>query len=717
MKKYLAWVASLFLASVPCSWADTTVTNGTAGAFAVAVAQAVTNGGGTIVVTTPIVINATVSFDGGSNVVVSGGNTNSIFLVQGASLGLANFTFENGLGTNGGAIHVAADGTLVASNCIFLGNNARGVDGEAIDTNGFGGNTPSNGSRGAKGGSGSPGFGGAIFNLGALSVLNCSFFTNNATGGNGSDGGDGQDAVVRGGSGGPGGNGSDGRGGGIYNLGALVCVNSTFEGNLANGGNGGAGGAGGGGFIPGADAKGGAAGGAGGGGLYTTNTDVSILNCTFANNISRGGNGVGGGSSSGGNGLVGFPGGSGFGGGIDNDGSLAVTNSTFFENNAAGGPGGNGGAGARGGSGGNGGKAIGGGLYNAGTVSVVNCTFSKSAAIGGTNGSAGSGLAAGLAGKRGASSGGNVANVAKKKGAFFLMNSIVATGLSGGGGAGKIIDGGFNISADKSIAFLKKGTSKAKTNPLIGDLADNGGPTETIALATNSPAVDRIEPANAPATDQRGFVSRPQFVFANLSDIGAYELDPNLISIFTQPQSTNVIIGSNVTFSVAASGTGPLFYQWLFNGAALAGITNSSLVITNVQTNNAGNFQVVVSNVFNSVTSHVATLKVINITNSAPIIITEPQSQTVLAGTTATFSITATGSTPLFYQWVVQVSSTVFTNVPSGTNATLSITNAQVQANYGVTVTNNFGLTNSTLATLFVTNSSTGGGGPGLPLP
>ncbi|HWD92329.1 MAG TPA: choice-of-anchor Q domain-containing protein [Verrucomicrobiae bacterium] len=715
MKKYLACVAALVLMWAAGSRADTTVTNNTADAFAVALAQTVTNGGGTIVVTSPIIINTTVGFDGVSNVVVSGGSTNSIFLVQGGNLGLTNFTLENGLGTNGGAIFVSPDGSLTVTNCIFLGNTARGADGESTDTNAFGNGTPNTGKGGSRGGAGEPGFGGAILSEGALVILNCGFFTNSAAGGSGSDGGDGQDAGIHGGNGGPGGNGAAAGGGAIYNLGPLVCVNSSFEGNTAEGGSGGAGGAGGAGFIAGTAAHGGVAGGAAGGGLYNANTNVVILNCTFANNISEGGNGTDGGTSSGRNGLVGYPGGSALGAGIDNDGSLGATNCTFFENNVVGGTGGTGGTGARGGTGGNGGRAIGGGLYNAGSVSLVNCTFSKGSAVGGTNGVAGSGVAAGRDGSRGTSSGGNIANVAKKKnGSLFLMNSIVAASASGSSSSGAIVDGGFNISADKSIAFKKKGTSRAKLNPLIGDLADNGGPTETIALATNSPAVDQIDPSSAPDLDQRG-VARPQFVFTNLSDIGAYELDKNSARILAQPQDTNAIIGSNVTISVTAAGAEPLFYQWFFNGVIAAGLTNSSVVITNVQTNNAGNFRVVVSNSFNSVTSRTAVLTVSSITNSAPIITQEPQPQTVLAGDTATLSVIATGSAPLFYQWVFQVSSTTATNISGGTNSLLSITNVQAQMNFAVIITNSFGATNSPFVTVFVTNSPTGPGGPPFP--
>lgn len=704
MRKYAVCVAGAVLMCALFARADSTVSDGDPGTFA----AAITNGG-TILVTTPITINDTEIFDGGSNsVVVSGGNTNSIFDVEGGNLTLAHLTIENGLGTNGGAIYVALGSTLTVSNCIFLNNTVRSADGSS-GTN----------SVGTRGEPALPACGGAIFNAGTASFFVCDFFTNNAIGGNGGDGGDGQDADVRGGNGRNGGNGGVARGGGIYSSGTLLAVDSTFSGNTTQGGNGGTGGAAGTGLVPGEPGNGGAAGAASGAGLWATNGAASvILNCTFANNTCTGGTSADGGSTSGGNGMPGSRGGDAFGGAIGNAGVLGVTNSTFYEDIASGGTGGNGGPGAKGGTGGGGGNAIGGGVYNIGTVSVVNCTFAKSSAIGGTNGAAGSGVAAGRDGKRGSSSGGNIANVAKKKnGSFFLMNSIVGTALAGGSGNGVIVDGGFNISADKSIKFKKKSTSKSKTDPLIGDLADNGGPTETIALvlATNSPALDKLDPSIAPPTDQRG-ISRPQAVFADLSDIGAFELDTNLVRIITQPADTNVVQGSNVVISVTAAGAEPLFYQWFFDSSPLAGITNNALLITNVQPANAGTFFVVVSNSFNVVTSRTATLTVTTnstvSTNGAPDITQQPASLTVTPGSTATFSVTATGTAPLFYQWLFDSAGT-YVNIPGATNASFTITNAQTgnEGYYAVTVTNSVGATASDAAFLTVTNSS------GLPFP
>jgi hypothetical protein len=63
---------------------------------------------------------------------------------------------------------------------------------------------------------------------------------------------------------------------------------------------------------------------------------------------------------------------------------------------------------------------------------------------------------------------------------------------------------------------------QVNTDPMVGPLAENGGPTLTHALLTGSPAIDAGDDAVCPATDQRG-VSRPQGVAC---DIGAYEYVP-----------------------------------------------------------------------------------------------------------------------------------------------------------------------------------------------
>ncbi len=725
-----ALIVALLL--VPQLRAQNVVTNGSADEFKAVLKNVVSNGGGTILVMTPVVIDATNGpeiFDGVSNVVVSGGNTNSIFIIgDGGDLTLSNMTLANGVSTNGGAVYIFENGTATFNNCVFSNNLALGAVGISaiVNTNGAGStngttNTVS-GSNSRNGSKAGPAFGGAIFNLGNVTALNCAFLTNSAIGGTGGDGADGNDGNTRGGNGGKGAAGGAAFGGGIYTTGPLLVVNTTFSGNAAEGGAGGAGGAGGSGLIAGVTGNGAGGGSASGGGIYSTNSSalVVITNSTFANNLSSGGAGAVGGTSSAGTGQNGPHGGDAFGAGIENDvGSvMSLTNCTFFENTANGGGGGDGGVGGgRGGDGGTGGKAIGGGVYNAGTIVTMNCTFSKGSAAGGTNGVPGPGISSGRNGSKGSSQGGNIANVAKKKkGSFALQNSIVASSLSGGGGSGTIIDNGFNISADRSIAFKsakKGGTSLAKTDPLVGDLAQNGGPTPTIAIFTNSPAVNFITNNIFPPYDQRG-LKRPQLTFP---DAGAFELNPNQLLFLVPPQSTNVPVGSNAFFSVTVGGP-VLGFQWYYapsnivadTNDLLDGATNSLLTLTNVQLTNAGQFQVVVTNTLDAITSSVAVLTVSNILNFAPVITLQPVTQTVFQGDTATFTITATGTAPLMYQWQFQGTSFIFTNISGATNPVLTIPNAQItnQGNYFVTVTNNFGSTNSNIATLMV---DTNGGG------
>ncbi len=113
-------------------------------------------------------------------------------------------------------------------------------------------------------------------------------------------------------------------------------------------------------------------------------------------------------------------------------------------------------------------------------------------------------------------------------------------------------------------------------------------------------------------------------------------------SITTQPQSQHVTQGSNVSFTITPAGTGPLSYQWYFDGAALIPDTNASLTLTNMQLTNSGTYSVVVSSPFGSVLSSNATLTV----DLLPIIVTQPQSQIALLGTNVTFSVTGTAVPP-----------------------------------------------------------------------
>ncbi|HLP76897.1 MAG TPA: immunoglobulin domain-containing protein, partial [Candidatus Paceibacterota bacterium] len=168
--------------------------------------------------------------------------------------------------------------------------------------------------------------------------------------------------------------------------------------------------------------------------------------------------------------------------------------------------------------------------------------------------------------------------------------------------------------------------------------------------------------------------------------------------IATQPASQTVQQGQSVTLSVGASGSAPLSYQWRFNNANLSGKTASSLTFNPVSTNNAGNYDVIVSNSAGSVTSLVATLTV-TLPTVAPAITTQPSAQSVVLGQTATFNVVATGTAPLTYFW--RKGTTV---VSTSASSSFSISNAQTNdaGSYSVIVSNSAGTITSSGAALTV---------------
>ena len=169
-------------------------------------------------------------------------------------------------------------------------------------------------------------------------------------------------------------------------------------------------------------------------------------------------------------------------------------------------------------------------------------------------------------------------------------------------------------------------------------------------------------------------------------------------SITSQPASQTVTAGASVSFSVAATGTAPLSYQWRLNGAAITGATSATLTLSAVTSANAGSYTVLVGNSAGSVTSAAATLTV-NPAPVAPVITVNPAGQTVTAGATVTFSVTATGTAPLSYQW--QKNSVAIAGATSATLTLSSVTTADA-GTYAVVVANVAGSAASAYAILTV---------------
>ena len=194
------------------------------------------------------------------------------------------------------------------------------------------------------------------------------------------------------------------------------------------------------------------------------------------------------------------------GAGIFNNGTLTVNNSTLSGNSAP----------------------SGGGIYNqGGTLTVSNSTLSGNSA---TQSGGGLGMNAGT---------------------VSLKNTIVANSPSGGNCAGTITNGGYNLDSGTSCGFGTANNSLSGEEPLLGPLADNGGPTWTHALLEGSPAIDKGVAVAGITTDQRG-VARPQ---GPAPDIGSFEfvdtIKPTVTGLQPAPTATDVSIGANVvaTFS------------------------------------------------------------------------------------------------------------------------------------------------------------------------
>jgi uncharacterized repeat protein (TIGR01451 family) len=119
------------------------------------------------------------------------------------------------------------------------------------------------------------------------------------------------------------------------------------------------------------------------------------------------------------------------------------------------------------------------------------------------------------------------------------------------------------------------------------------------------------------------------------------------LAIVAGPVDQVVSLNDTATFTVVARGDTPMAYQWFFDNASLAGATNATQVVPNVQPVHLGNYYVVVSNVYGMVTSQVATL----ILGEAPVIVSPPQNQIVLDNRSASFTVAATGTELLRYQW------------------------------------------------------------------
>ena len=166
---------------------------------------------------------------------------------------------------------------------------------------------------------------------------------------------------------------------------------------------------------------------------------------------------------------------------------------------------------------------------------------------------------------------------------------------------------------------------------------------------------------------------------------------------FAHTPANTVYEGTDVNFGVIADGALPLTYAWFKNTQTLSS-TATNLLLTDVSTTDSGTYSVVVSNAFGAATSSVP----LTVIASAPIIYSQPVSETRYAGRPFNFTVGVNGSAPLSYQWKFGAAN-VGGNSPSYTN----IAAPGVAGTYSVLINNAHGAVASSNVELSVVTPGT----------
>jgi hypothetical protein len=181
--------------------------------------------------------------------------------------------------------------------------------------------------------------------------------------------------------------------------------------------------------------------------------------------------------------------------------------------------------------------------------------------------------------------------------------------------------------------------------------------------------------------------------YFDIDNFAIYSINTPVIS--SQPQSVNVNGNTPASFTVVATGSGTLTYQWYFNGLKINGATNSTYTIASATLAQVGQYQVIVQNADGPTKSAIANLTI----NTTPAFTTEPVGELADVGATVSLVSVATGAVPLNFQWY---SNSVA--IPGATAATLTFPNIQTGSAgiYSVSVSNSFGGAVSANATVKV---------------
>ena len=620
---------------------------------------------GTIGLTNSITISNNVILDGtGVNLVISGGGSNRIFLVtSGGSLAVTNLVLANGAVNSstytnpaaGGAIDIIG-GTVSLVNCALTNNGATNTavhSSYTVDNTGsaLGGAICDNGgtlslvgcSLSNNSASSAFAYGGALYITNAtVTLINCTVNNNISFYDDYNIYNEAYLANVYHWS----------YGGGIcVNSGLLNITNTVLNGNQANGMS-----------MSGLNQWGSGPNSSFGGGLAILAGTVNVDSCRFLTNGAVGGDGINNGQEN-----SHLMSGQGEGGAIWSVGMLTATGSAFSGNAAVTGSG----------------DAVapplpacGGAVFNAGTAVFTGCQISSNTVTANTN-----------------------ATVYNSHGQLVSANGTAAYG-------GGVYNGGLltvtNTTVALNLALGGLGSGLPQGNALGGGIFNtNTLVTMNVTLASNqcvSPGGNPGFMSGAQIWNTNGTVQLHNTLLAyggtnanyhgSLTDLG-FNLNSDASAPFTSGTS---ITGVNPLLAPLANYGGPtLCMNLLSNSPAIGtGDTNGAPV-----TDQRGYYRSQPGIV------DIGAVQFSGSSNSAPIILTQPASQSVVIGGNASFSISATGPAPLYYHWEQNG-----TNLPGATNATLSITNvlfSQSGYYYSVNVTKSSGSVSSSTAWLTAT--------------
>jgi hypothetical protein len=289
--------------------------------------------------------------------------------------------------------------------------------------------------------------------------------------------------------------------------------------------------------------------------------------------------------------------------------------------------------------------------------------------------------------------------------AISLAGCAGLTNSSGSNNTGKLIAP--SLTAQPASVAVTAGQAAtfsviARGTPPIGyqwrkNTNNIGGATGASYTTPATTAADNNSKFDVIVSNSAGSITSAQAILT----VNAGAVVP---TITTQPASQSVTAGQTAMFSVVAAGTAPLSYQWRKNTTNIGGATTPSYTTpATTAADNNSKFDVIVSNSAGSMTTAQATLTV-STAVVAPSISTQPASQTVNAGQAATFSVAATGTAPLTYQW--QKNGAAITGATATSYTTPVTTTADSGESFRVVVSNAAGSMTSNSATLTVNPST-----------